>query len=136
MTLISILFFLLIYFVAIKCFLFLFFLSEECTFLQDFCHARVTTRFLLIFKYLLITYCLTSKQMKTGGKNNSCVTIEWKVFWLSCNAKKANKKLSLSKYIKAQWRRAEDCTLSVTGIVIVWLPCVADKVECRKLPSG
>ena len=25
--------------------------------------------------------------MKNGGKNNSCVTIEWKVFCLSCGAK-------------------------------------------------
>ena len=72
--------------------------------------------------------------MKAGGKNNSCVTIEWEVFWLSCDAKSANKKLSLSKYIKAQWRRAEDCALSVIVIVIVWLPCVVDKVKCRKLP--
>ena len=25
--------------------------------------------------------------MKTGGKNNACATIEWKVFCLSCDAK-------------------------------------------------
>ena len=55
--------------------------------LQDFCLARLTARFLLIFKYLLINYCQTNKQMKTDGKNNSRVTIEWKVFWLSCEAK-------------------------------------------------
>ena len=61
--------------------------------------------------------------MKAGGKNNSCVTIERKVFWLSCDAKSANKKLSLSKYKKAQWRRAEDCALSVIVIVTVIAVC-------------
>ena len=25
--------------------------------------------------------------MKTGGKNNSCAAIEWKLFYLSCHAK-------------------------------------------------
>ena len=28
--------------------------------------------------------------MKTGGKNNSCVTIEWKLLCLSCDAKDCN----------------------------------------------
>ena len=44
--------------------------------LQDFCLARVTARFLLIFKGCCQTYCQTNKQIKAGGKNNSCVTIE------------------------------------------------------------
>ena len=55
--------------------------------LQDFCLARVTARFLLIFKGCCQTYCQTNKQIKAGGKNNSCVTIEWKVFCLSCDSK-------------------------------------------------
>ena len=69
--------------------MFVFFLSVSRLYfsLYDFCLAGVTARFLLIFKYILITYYQTNKQMKTGGKNNSCVTIEWKVFWLSCDAR-------------------------------------------------
>ena len=40
--------------------------------------------------------------MKTGGKNNSCVTIEWKVFCLSCDDAKDFKHYTfLSKYIKS-----------------------------------
>ena len=89
---VPILYFLVIHFVAIKCFLFLFFPSQECIFsFEDFCLVRVTALFLLFFKYLLIICCQTSKQtnkqMKTSGKNNLCVTIEWKLFCLCCDAK-------------------------------------------------
>ena len=55
--------------------------------LQDFCLARVPARFLLIFKYPLITCCQTNKQIKTGGKNNLCVATECKLICLGCDAK-------------------------------------------------
>ena len=72
---------------------------------------------------------LPNKQMKSGGKNNSCVTKEWKLFCLRCDAKTANIALSYSKYIKAEWRRTEDCAISVIGLNG---PTVVDKVECSK----
>ena len=55
--------------------------------LQNVCLARVTTRFLLIFKYLSITCCHGNKQIKIDGKNDSCVTKECKLLYLSCDAK-------------------------------------------------
>ena len=42
--------------------------------------------FLVIFKYLLTTCCQTNKQNKTGGKNNLYATVDWEVFYLSCDA--------------------------------------------------
>ena len=39
--------------------------------------------------------------MKAGGKNNSRVTIEWKIFCLSCDAKDYKDYTFLSKDIKS-----------------------------------
>ena len=49
---------------------------------------------------------------------------------LQYSGKSANITLSCLKYIKAHWRSAEDCTLSVVGINEQY---VVDKVECKKL---
>ena len=85
---VPILSFLAIDFTAIKYFLLLFFPSKGCIFsLQNVCLARVTTRFLLIFKYLSITCCHANKQIKIDGKNDPCVTKESKLLYLSCDAK-------------------------------------------------
>ena len=61
----------------------------------------VTARFLLIFKDLLITCSQTNKQMKTDRKNNSCVTIEWKLICLSCDAKECKHDSFLFKMYKS-----------------------------------
>ena len=52
--------------------------------------------------------------MKTGGKNNSCITI----FISTVTQKTGNTTLLLSKYIKALRRRAENCAQSAIGLSV------------------
>ena len=80
-----------------------------------------TAQFLLIFKYLLITCFQTNKQMKTGGKNNSCVTIDWKVFCLACDAKDCKHYIFPSKIYKSSVKESKRLRTK-------WTMC------CRKLP--
>ena len=128
------LFFLVIHFVAlcwIKMFSFSFFPSQLYFFFIRFLsrtwYCTVSTYFQISFNNLLPNK-QTNKQMKTGGKNNSC--IKRQLFCLSCDRKDCKHcTLLLSKYIKASWRRAEDSALSVIGLNG---PCVVDKVECTK----
>ena len=75
---VPILSFLVIHFVARKCFLF-FFPSQDVL-PHGFCYFQISFNNLLPNKQ-------TNKQMKTDGKNNSCVTMEWKIFCLNCDAK-------------------------------------------------
>ena len=75
-------------------------------------------------------YYQTNKQMKNGEKNNLCFTVKWKVFHINCDANTPNIALFLSRYMIRQCRRAEDCTLSVTGLN--WLRFVDKTVE--KIP--
>ena len=80
--------FLVIHFVAIKCFLFLFFPSQEFTFsFEDFCLARVLCTVSTYFQISFKTCCQTNKQMKINRKNNLCVTREWKLFCFRCDPK-------------------------------------------------
>ena len=55
-------------------------------FLSRTCYCTVSTYFQISFNNFLPNK-QTNKEMKTGGKNNSCSTKEWKLFGLSCDAK-------------------------------------------------
>ena len=77
-----------IHLAAIKWFLFLFFPSWKlyfffAGFFFRMCYCSVFGYFQIAFNNLT-----SNKQMKIGGKNNSCVTAEWKVFHLSCDTKR------------------------------------------------
>ena len=54
-------------------------------FLYRTCYCTVSTYFQRYFN--ILTCCQTNKLRKTGWKNNSCVTKEWKWFCLSCDGK-------------------------------------------------
>ena len=109
-------------FVAIKCCSFSFHLKAVFFCKIFVSHARATSWFLLIFKYLL----RTKQTNENWWKNNwSVESILFKLKWDRKHC------ISLSKWTKTQWRRADDCTLSVTGLNG---PCIiVGKVECRSL---
>ena len=87
--------------------------------------------FQLIYKYILITSCQTNKQIKTGGKNNSRVAIEWTLFCLSCDAKNCKHYTFAFNIYESLVNHSRNYALSVTGLNG---PCVRVKVECTKLP--
>ena len=53
------------------------------------------------------------------------------IILLSYDAEDCKHYTLFSKFIKALWRRAEDCVLNVIGLNE---PCIVDKLECTKLP--
>ena len=69
--------------------------------------------------------------MKTGGKNNSYVAIEWKVFCLSCDAKDYKYYAFSFKLYKSSVKESK--RLRTKCDCPQWAMFV-DKVECKKLP--
>ena len=114
-----------------------FFWCQGCTFpLQNFVSQMLLHGFYLfsnIFKQLDAKQ--TNKQTNKGKpveKNNSCVTVKWRLFYSSCDAKDCKYCTFLFKIYKNTVKESKRLrALSVIGLNV---PCVVGKVECRKLP--